>query len=235
MSVRRSHPSLPSSPKTVASIASASLLDHSFTDKECDIIEFRLDSLIPELEKVKSTLLQLKNSPLQTLITARCTTEGGQTELTTEQRAQLIMGLSPLATFVDIELANYENMRHAAEYAQSMNSLVVASFHDFKKTPDSSILKEKIAQATEAGADIAKIAVYHNSIDDIFRCTKVIQESQSIAVSIMGMGPLAPTSRLLYAQLGSVLNYGYLGDKPTAPGQWPSSLLHEAISKTTPY
>ena len=84
-------------------------------------------------------------------------------------------------------------------------------------------------------ADIAKIAVYHNSIEDIFSCAKVLQESQSIAVSIMGMGPLAPTSRLLYAQLGSVLNYGYLGEKPTAPGQWPARLLHEAISKTVPF
>jgi len=238
MSVRRSHPSLPASPKTVASIASAALLDHPFSASEADIIEFRLDALVPELAKVKETLLKLKNSPLQTLITARCNAEGGaggDRELTIEQRTQLIKGLAPLATFVDIELANYEAMREAAEYAQSMNSLVIASFHDFKRTPDAALLKDKIQQATESGADIAKIAVYHHSIEDIFSCAKVLQESQSIAVSIMGMGPLAPTSRLLYAQLGSVLNYGYLGNKPTAPGQWPSKLLHEAISKTTPF
>jgi len=229
---------MPASPKTVASVASATLLDYPFSAAESDIIEFRLDALVPQLANVKEVLLKLKNSPLQTLITARCNEEGGaggDHELSIEQRCQLIKGLAPLATFVDIELANYYAMREAAEYAQSMSSLVIASFHDFKRTPEASVLKDKIKQATDSGADIAKIAVYHNSVEDIFTCAKVLQESQSIAVSIMGMGPLAPTSRLLYAQLGSVLNYGYLGDKPTAPGQWPSRLMHEAISKTTPF
>ena len=49
-------------------------------------------------------------------------------------------------------------------------------------------------------------------------------------MSMMGMGELAPASRLLYAQHGSLLNYGYLGEEPTAPGQWPAILLKEAIS-----
>ena len=30
---------------------------------------------------------------------------------------------------------------------------------------------------------------------------------------------------------GSVLNYGYLGQTPTAPGQWPCRLLKEAIER----
>lgn len=235
MSERRSHPSLPASPKTVASVASPALLDHPFSQSESDIIEFRLDALVPQLAKVKEVLLKLKSSPLQTLITPRCTSEGGVTELTLEQRSQLIMGLAPLATFVDIELANYSQMREAAEYAQSMNSLVIASFHDFKQTPSQDTLRDKIKQAIDEGADIAKIAVYHNSLDDVFSCAKLMHEGHPIAVSLMGMGPLAPTSRLLYAQLGSVLNYGYIGSKPTAPGQWPSALMHEAINKTTPF
>ena len=46
----------------------------------------------------------------------------------------------------------------------------------------------------------------------------------------MGMGPLAPASRLLAAQCGSLLNYGYLGTGSTAPGQWPARLLKEALA-----
>ena len=48
----------------------------------------------------------------------------------------------------------------------------------------------------------------------------------------MGMGPLAPASRLLAAQLGSVLNYGYLGSEPTAPGQWSARFLKEAVNQS---
>ncbi len=235
MSVRTSHPSLPTSPKTVASIANAEFINGPFSNEESDIIEFRLDGLLPYLTDVKKSLLQLKNSQLQTLITARCTSEGGMNELSAAQRSQLLMALTPLATFVDIELANFDAMREALDYCQNMNSLVIASFHDFKKTPPQSELREKILQAVDSSADIAKLAVYHNSIDDIFQCAQLLQEGLPIAVSIMGIGPLAPTSRLLYAQLGSVLNYGFIGSKPTAPGQWPAKLLHQAIAQTTPF
>jgi 3-dehydroquinate dehydratase-1 len=51
-----------------------------------------------------------------------------------------------------------------------------------------------------------------------------------IAVATMGMGALAPVSRLLCAQSGSLLNYGYIGQTSTAPGQWDSLRLKQAIA-----
>ncbi len=48
------------------------------------------------------------------------------------------------------------------------------------------------------------------------------------------MGPLAAVSRLLCAQCGSVLNYGYLGKEATAPGQWAAGALKEAIARLEP-
>ncbi len=220
---------MPSSPKSVGSVAEANLLNHAFTVEESDIVEFRLDSLVPHLAEVKNTLLDLKNSPIQTLITARCSTEGGKSQLIAAQRSQLLMGLAPLANFVDIELVNLEEMQEAADYVKEMGSILVVSHHNFKLTPSSSKLKATISKAMDQGADIAKIAVFHNSVEDIFRCADIIQNHSPIAVSLMGMGPLAPASRLLYAQLGSVLNYGYLGNQPTAPGQWHAKQLNEAI------
>jgi 3-dehydroquinate dehydratase I len=50
----------------------------------------------------------------------------------------------------------------------------------------------------------------------------------------VGMGPLAAVSRLLCAQCGSVLNYGYLGETPTAPGQWDAASLKAAIGRLVP-
>jgi 3-dehydroquinate dehydratase len=46
----------------------------------------------------------------------------------------------------------------------------------------------------------------------------------------MGMGVLAPVSRLLCAQSGSVLNYGFIGQTATAPGQWDSLRLKQSIA-----
>ncbi len=235
MSMNRSHPSMPQGPKTVGSIADASLLDYLFSADECEIVEFRLDSLLQNLTQIRDVLIKLKSSQLQALITARCTSEGGLAELTTEQRCQLIGGLSPLATFVDIELANLAEMESTAKQARANGSLIVASFHDFKKTPDTDSLRNKIHQAIDLGADMIKMAVHHNSVEDMYRASTLLQEGHPIAMSLMGMGPLAPVSRVLYSQLGSLLNYGYLGDKETAPGQWPASLLSQAIRACKPF
>lgn len=220
---------MPSSPKVVGSVADPSLIEHPFSDVESDIVELRLDGLLSQLPDVKNVLVKLKNSPLQTLITARCTSEGGLSDLNLKQRSQLIMGLAPLANFVDIELANLVEMREAADYVQEMGCLLIASHHNFKKTPSTDLLQDIITRATDSGAEIAKLAFYHESVADVFRCAELIQNNSNIAISLMGMGPLAPASRLLYAQLGSVLNYGYLGDSPTAPGQWHASQLSQAI------
>jgi 3-dehydroquinate dehydratase len=46
------------------------------------------------------------------------------------------------------------------------------------------------------------------------------------------MGALAPESRVRCAHAGSVLNYGYIGQAPTAPGQWTAAALREAIHRS---
>jgi 3-dehydroquinate dehydratase-1 len=46
----------------------------------------------------------------------------------------------------------------------------------------------------------------------------------------MGMGGLGRVSRLLLAQLGSVLNYGYI-DNATVSGQWSASRLRTIIGE----
>ena len=46
----------------------------------------------------------------------------------------------------------------------------------------------------------------------------------------MGMGPLGKVSRLLFAQLGSVLNYGFLHEAQVS-GQWEATLLKQRLSE----
>jgi 3-dehydroquinate dehydratase-1 len=46
----------------------------------------------------------------------------------------------------------------------------------------------------------------------------------------MGMGRFGKVSRLLLAQAGSVLNYGYL-DRPNASGQWEATILKQRLKE----
>jgi 3-dehydroquinate dehydratase-1 len=48
----------------------------------------------------------------------------------------------------------------------------------------------------------------------------------------MGMGPLGRLSRLVLAQAGSCLNYGYLR-AANAPGQWSAKELSDLLAKLT--
>ena len=80
-----------------------------------------------------------------------------------------------------------------------------------------------------AGADIAKCAFTLEAPSDFQRIAEALEDAP-LPLSIMGMGTLAPASRLFATHLGSILNYGYLGESATAPGQWPANLLREAIS-----
>ncbi|RYD38768.1 MAG: type I 3-dehydroquinate dehydratase, partial [Verrucomicrobiaceae bacterium] len=105
---------------------------------------------------------------------------------------------------------------------------------DFEKLPDTAVLAEAAVRAREAGAAAFKAAAKLASPADMARLAEFQLMDHGIPVSTMGMGPLAPVSRLLCAQSGSVLNYGYLGATATAPGQWDSTLLKNAISRLTP-
>jgi 3-dehydroquinate dehydratase I len=49
---------------------------------------------------------------------------------------------------------------------------------------------------------------------------------------VMGMGKYGKISRLVLAQAGSCLNYGYVGT-PNASGQWPVAALKARIAELT--
>jgi 3-dehydroquinate dehydratase-1 len=111
----------------------------------------------------------------------------------------------------------------------------IASFHDFNSLPDSALLESKLRLARDAGAAVFKAAARLHTPADVARLAEFQLAEHGIPVATMGMGPLAAVSRLLCAQCGSVLNYGYLGENPTAPGQWSASLLRQTIASLAPY
>jgi 3-dehydroquinate dehydratase-1 len=92
----------------------------------------------------------------------------------------------------------------------------------------------KVSIALAAGAAVFKVAARVHSPSDVSALAGFQVLDHGLPVATMGMGPLAPVSRLMCAQYGSVLNYGYLGSVPTAPGQWSGARLKEAIAALEP-
>lgn len=223
-------------PKVVGSFGSSMDLrnsDASITCQSCDIAEIRLDLLMePDGSMNSSQWHHLSEVPL--LFTARRIEEGGARALDAEQRMELLRMALDQAAIVDIEVASIVEMGGLLKELEARQIPWVASFHDFEKLPDRGTLENAARLARDAGAAVFKTAAKLSTPDDLARLAEFQLADHGIPVSSMGMGPLAPVSRLLCAQSGSVLNYGYIGKNPTAPGQWDALLLKQAIARLAP-
>ncbi len=199
----------------------------------CDIAEIRLDIIAAESGDVKTTQWShLSVIPL--LFTARRVEEGGALALDAKQRMDLLRASLDQAALVDIEVASIGEMGDLLAELEARQIPWIGSFHDFEKLPDTSTLENAARRAKEAGAAIFKTAAKLSQPADLARLAEFQLADHGLPVATMGMGPLAPVSRLLCAQSGSLLNYGYIGKTPTAPGQWDSQLLKQAISRLAP-
>ncbi len=197
----------------------------------CDLAEIRLDLLEAAGNSTKSAEWKhLRGVPL--LFTARRREEGGALELSAARRIDLLEAAVSDAALIDIEVASIPEM---TDFLGHLKIPWIASFHDFEKLPETRVLEEAAKRAKDAGAAAFKAAAKLHSPADIARLADFQLADHGILVATMGMGPLAPVSRLLCAQCGSVLNYGFLGETPTAPGQWDAASLKQAIARLVPF
>lgn len=195
----------------------------------CDIVEIRLDLLPVSTSSGSPPWAILGDFPI--LFTARRKDEGGALDLDAAARMSLLEQILGRAACIDIEVASIGEMGGILNEITTRKIPWIASWHDFTKLPSTAVLEEAAVRAREAGAAVFKAAARLDSPADLARLAEFQLTDHGIPVSTMGMGPLAPVSRLLCAQSGSVLNYGYLGATPTAPGQWDSALLKTAIAR----
>ena len=199
----------------------------------CDLAEIRLDVVMSDSGEVDpSQWHHLSVIPL--LFTARRSDEGGARVLSAARRMELLKSSLDQAALVDIEVASINEMGAMLDELKALGIPWIASFHDFEKLPATAVLEQAAARAREAGATIFKTAAMLAEPADVSRLAEFQLADHGIPVASMGMGPLAPVSRLLCAQCGSLLNYGYIGKTATAPGQWDALTLKQAISKLAP-
>lgn len=185
-----------------------------------DYLEWRADCL--------PSRPQIPPSRFPWILTVRHPLEGGNGKLSAARRRGIFADLLPAADLVDIELRSLASLAGVVDSARSRRIRLVASFHDFKKTPASGRLRDLSMQARDAGADIFKIATRTECPADVCRLMDLFQSSP-LPVAVMGMGPLGFGSRVLFAQCGSVLNYGWL-HRPNVSGQWPAVELKRVLT-----
>ena len=214
-----------------------------------DAMEWRVDALADSvdlldadgsaaqaLEEAQLAIQDQRELPV--LITVRTAAEGGQADLDDAAYAKVVSGLirrtqltPPLGTqpriAVDVEV-DREPAAQLCKQAGELGVPVVASHHDFDRTPDTRILLAKIRDILLMGADAAKIAVMPKEPSDVSRlleaCASAVEVAE-VPVIAISMGPLGRSTRVFGGDFGSAATFATLGDEPTAPGQIPVEKL----------
>lgn len=200
---------------------------------QCDIAEIRLDLFHREFAEKGAALWQ-HLLPFPLLFTARRHDEGSPFDLDLASRSAMLAAALPDASLIDIEARSASGMADLICDITADGVPWIASYHDFSQMPSSQKLATHAEIAREAGATAFKAAARLRTMDDLTALAHFQMHDAGIPLATMGMGVLAPVSRLLCAQAGSVLNYGYVGETETAPGQWSARRLRESILSLSP-
>ncbi len=183
-----------------------------------NILEVRLDLLgIRNIDGAAALLDDLKEQVgLPIIATNRCTREGGQWSGSEADRIELLISIIDSADAVDVELSA-PLCSKVVDAAKSAGKTIIISSHDFTTTPSTDVMQSTLAQARDAGADIAKLAVTPAGTFDTLRLLEVTHQAV-FSVCTIAMGQLGAHTRVVAPLYGSVLTYGAV-DEAVAPGQ----------------
>ena len=217
---------------------------------------YDFEALSDVLKELRAVLGDL---PL--LMTFRTSGEGGEKAIAPEAYAELNIraARTGLIDLVDVELftgggIDPEDVGRASENgpgqaytaqsagngivrriireAHAANVFVVASSHDFDRTPDKEDLIRRLRLMQELDADILKIAVMPRCRKDVLTLLAATEEMTSVyadrPVVTMSMAGAGVISRLCGEVFGSAITFGAAG-RTSAPGQMDARDLRTAL------
>ena len=212
----------------------------SFESVKKDVVEWRADWFegVFDFAQVEAVLKELRrvlgNTPI--LFTFRTANEGGEKAIEPAAYAELNKraAATGLIDLVDVEaFTGDEVVRDIIESAHESGVVVVASNHDFEKTPEKDEIVRRLRKMQELDADIPKIAVMPQSRKDVLTLLSATEEMVSEyadrPIITMSMSATGLISRLCGECFGSALTFGAVG-KASAPGRMNASDLSEILN-----
>ena len=196
---------------------------------KADVVEWRVDWYedIFDFTKTEATMQALREvlGEMPILFTFRTSKEGGEKAIETEAYVELNQNAAKtgLIDLVDVEaFTGDEAVKAVVETAHANGVKMIASNHDFHKTPAKEEIVSRLRKMQDLGADIPKIAVMPQNKKDVLTLLAATEEMVSeyadrpiITMSMSGTGVI---SRLCGEVFGSALTFGAVG-KVSAPGQ----------------
>ena len=218
----------------------------SFADVKMDVVEWRVDWFdgVFDFAQVEDVLKDLRealgNIPL--LMTFRTSKEGGEKAIEPAAYAELNIKAAQTGyvDLVDVEIFTGDDIvKKIIDGAHAAGVKVIASNHDFFKTPAKADIIYRLRKMQDMNADIPKIAVMPQNRKDVLTLLAATEEMATnyadrpiITMSMAGTGVI---SRLCGEVFGSSMTFG-AARKASAPGQMGVNdlstvldLLHKAM------
>lgn len=212
----------------------------TFNELPVDVVEWRVDWFegVEDFNQVKDVLASLRevlgNTPI--LMTFRTSKEGGERSIEAQAYADLNIDAANTGyvDFIDVEIFSGDALvSQIIEAAHGANVKVIASNHDFNKTPDQADIVSRLRKMQDMGADIPKIAVMPQSKADVLTLLAATEEMASKyadrPIITMSMGGMGVISRVSGEAFGSAMTFG-AAKKASAPGQMGVHDLEKVLS-----
>ncbi|MGN0153939.1 MAG: type I 3-dehydroquinate dehydratase [Lachnospiraceae bacterium] len=205
-----------------------------------DLIELRVDWFegAGNTEAVMTLLKELRQMIGDTvlLFTFRTKQEGGEAAISVEDYKNLCGKAcqSGYIDLIDVEAFMEEGLlEEICETAHANGVYVVASNHDFEKTPEEKEILRRLRYMDQHGADIPKIAVMPEEEEDVLSLLLATVKYRKLGgtkpVITMSMGGKGVISRLAGEIFGSAVTFAAAG-QASAPGQVPVNEVKHILS-----
>lgn len=196
---------------------------------DIDLVEWRIDAFqqIKDLTRCIELAKMMKErlDGLGLLITCRTKQEGGCLDYADSFYKELYQRIckEQVADLIDLEYDRGKDVfDQLLSIARKNQIQVIASHHDFNKTPSKKEIMEKLNCMRQTDADIIKMACMPRSKEDVFvlmEATAAFKERfPDVVLVTMAMAKEGMPSRILGEFFGSAITFASAG-KQSAPGQ----------------
>jgi len=208
--------------------------------KQPDMLEWRVDffhGIANSAEVVRmAQSIKAAAGGIPILFTRRSTREGGEPIGMSEDQVVAMYEAvchAKCVDLIDFEMSNdADHIAHLRSISRAHGIGLVLSFHHFSATPSQQELVARFELAQQLGADVAKIAVMPQRLDDVLTLlSATLQASTTLAIPVvsMSMGPYGSLTRLFGFAFGSALSFA-VGANSSAPGQVPIEDLNTVLA-----
>lgn len=216
---------------TVGVIASKEDLKIALRNPDiADIFELRIDCFVSS--KGAEALHRL-GKPM--IVTVRDANEGGKRpDWTVETRKALYRKHMKYATLVDVEASTAMKLKEIIDEAKSQGRGVIMSLHVFDGVWRTQLVEYALRLCRDMNGDIFKIAIQLMEFPEfnefLVHIDNIAPRMFPVQLAPMAIGKYGKVSRLLFAENGSPLVYGYLAEA-RVPGQWHVSEIREMMKR----